>query len=142
MNHIAQDNKIMLRIDKGEYINKTILDVASFYNLKFGWINGLGAIMDPELGYYDLKNKEYIKKTIIGEFELTSLVGNLTLKEGDLFVHSHITFSDNNFNAYGGHLFDCKIAVAGEFVIFRSSTEINRIYDDEIGLHTWSCKID
>ena len=142
MNHIAQDNKIMLRIDKGEYINKTILDVASFYNLKFGWINGLGAIMDPELGYYDLKNKEYIKKTIIGEFELTSLVGNLTLKEGDLFVHSHITFSDNNFNAYGGHLFDCKIAVAGEFVIFRSPTEINRKYDDEIGLYTWSCKID
>ena len=142
MNHIAQDNKIMLRIDKGEYINKTILDVASFYNLKFGWINGLGAIMDPELGYYDLKNKEYIKKTIIGEFELTSLVGNLTLKEGDLFVHSHITFSDINFNAYGGHLFDCKIAVAGEFVVFRSPTEINRIYDDEIGLYTWSCKID
>ena len=61
----------MLRIDKGEYINKSILDVASFYNLKFGWINGLGAIMDPELGYYDLKNKEYKKKTIIGEFELT-----------------------------------------------------------------------
>tara|TARA_B100000401_G_C52745328_1_gene690453 strand:- start:67 stop:495 length:429 start_codon:yes stop_codon:yes gene_type:complete len=142
MNHIAQDNKIMLRIDKGEYINKTILDVASFYNLKFGWINGLGAIMDPELGYYDLKNKEYIKKTIIGEFELTSLVGNLTLKEGDLFVHSHITFSDINFNAYGGHLFDCKIAVAGEFLIFRSPTEINRKYDDEIGLYTWSCKID
>ena len=142
MNHIAQDNKIMLRIDKGEYINKTILDVASSYNLKFGWINGLGAIMDPELGYYDLKNKEYIKKTIIGEFELTSLVGNLTLKEGDLFVHSHITFSDINFNAYGGHLFDCKIAVAGEFLIFRSPTEINRKYDDEIGLYTWSCKID
>ena len=142
MNHIAQDNKIMLRIDKGEYINKTILDVASFYNLKFGWINGLGAIMDPELGYYDLKNKEYIKKTIIGEFELTSLVGNLTLKEGDLFVHSHITFSDINFNAYGGHLFDCKIAVAGEFLIFRSPTEINRKYDNEIGLYTWSCKID
>ena len=142
MNHIAQDNKIMLRIDKGEYINKTILDVASFYNLKFGWINGLGAIMDPELGYYDLKNKEYIKKTIIGEFELTNLVGNLTLKEGDLFVHSHITFSDINFNTYGGHLFDCKIAVAGEFLIFRSPTEINRIYDDEIGLYTWSCKND
>ena len=142
MNHIAQDNKIMLRIDKGEYINKTILDVASFYNLKFGWINGLGAIMNPELGYYDLKNKEYIKKTIIGEFELTSLIGNLTLKEGDLFVHSHITFSDINFNAYGGHLFDCKIAVAGEFLIFRSPTEINRKYDDEIGLYTWSCKID
>ena len=142
MNHITNDNKIIIRIDRGEYVNKTILDVANFYNLKFGWINGLGAIMDPELGYYDLENKKYIKKNIAGEFELTNLVGNITLKDDNLFVHSHITFSDINFNAYGGHLFDCKIAVAGEFVIFKSPIEINRRYDDEVGLYTWSCNID
>ena len=142
MNHITNDNKIILRIDRDEYVNKTILDVANFYNLKFGWINGLGAIMDPELGYYDLENKEYIKKKIIGEFELTSLIGNITLKDDNLFVHSHITFSDINFNAYGGHLFDCKIAVAGEFIILKSPMEIDRRYDEEIGLHTWSCNID
>ena len=142
MNHITNDNKIIIRIDRGEYVNKTILDVANFYNLKSGWINGLGAIMDPELGYYDLENKKYIKKNIAGEFELTSLVGNITLKDDNLFVHSHITFSDINFNAYGGHLFDCKIAVAGEFVIFKSPIEINRRYDDEVGLYTWSCNID
>ena len=142
MNHITNDNKIILRIDRDEYVNKTILDVANFYNLKFGWINGLGAIMDPELGYYDLENKKYIKKNIAGEFELTSLVGNITLKDDNLFVHSHITFSDINFNAYGGHLFDCKIAVAGEFIILKSPMEIDRRYDEEIGLHTWSCNID
>ena len=142
MNHITYDNKIILRIDRGEYINKTILDIANSYNLKFGWINGLGAIVDPELGYYDLENKEYIKKTIAGEFELTSLVGNITLKNDNLFVHSHITFSDINFNAYGGHLFDCKIAVAGEFVILKSPMKIDRRYDDEVGLYTWSCDID
>ena len=142
MNHITYDNKIMLRIDRGEYVNKTILDVAKSYNLKFGWINGLGAIMDPELGYYDLENKEYMKKKMIGEFELTSFVGNITLKDGNLYVHSHITFSDINFNAYGGHLFDCKIAVAGEFIIFKSPIKIDRRYDDGVGLYTWSCDID
>ena len=142
MNHITNDNKIILRIDRGEYINKTILDVANFYNLKFGWINGIGAIMDPELGYYDLEKKEYVKKKIAGDFELTSLVGNITLKDNNLFVHSHITFSDINFNAYGGHLFDCKIAVAGEFVISKSPMKIDRRYDEEVGLYTWSCNID
>ena len=142
MNHINNDSKIILRIDKGEYVNKTILEVANFYKLKFGWINGMGAIMDPELGYYDLENKEYIKKKIAGEFELTSLVGNITLKDNNLFVHSHITFSDINFNAYGGHLFDCKIAVAGEFVISKSPMKIDRRYDEEVGLYTWSCNID
>jgi len=142
MNHITNDNKIILRIDRGEYVNKTILDVANFYNLKFGWINGMGAIMDPELGYYDLENKEYVKKKITGDFELTSLVGNITLKNDNLFVHSHITFSDINFNAYGGHLFDCKIAVAGEFIISKSPMKIDRRYDEEVGLYTWSCNID
>ena len=142
MNHINYENKIILRIDRGEYVNKTILDVANSYKLKFGWINGMGAIMDPELGYYDLKNKEYVKKIIYGEFELTSLVGNVTLKDDNLFVHSHITFSDINFNAYGGHLFDCKIAVAGEFVILKSPMKIDRTYDNEVGLYTWSYDID
>ena len=87
-------------------------------------------------------NKEYVKKTIYGEFELTSLVGNVTLKDDNLFVHSHITFSDINFNAYGGHLFDCKIAVAGEFVILKSPMKIDRTYDNEVGLYTWSYDID
>ena len=68
-------------------------------------------------------------------------MGNITYKEGELFVHSHIIFTDTDFRAYGGHLFDCKIAAAGEFIIFNGEERIERLYSNDIGLHLWNCKI-
>ena len=76
-----------------------------------------------------------------GHFELISLLGNITYKEGELFIHSHITFTDTDFRAYGGHLFDCKIAAAGEFIIFIGEEKISRTYCDKVGLFLWDCKI-
>ena len=106
----------------------------------FGWVNGIGAIFDPEIGYWDIQNKKYVKKIMKGEFEITSLVGNITYKEEELFVHSHITFTDTDFRAYGGHLFDSEIAAAGEFIIFKGKNKIERSYSNEVGLYLWDCK--
>ena len=57
-------------------------------------------------------------------------MGNVTTKEGSLFVHSHIIFSDTEFRAYGGHLFECKIAAAGEFIIWTSMKKLVRDFND------------
>ena len=141
MKYIVDKNKILLSISKGEYVNNSLLQTAKENNIIFGWINGIGAIFDPEVGYWDIQNKRYVKKIIKGEFEITSLIGNITHKEGSLFVHSHITFTDTDFKAYGGHLFDCKIAAAGEFIIFKGQERINRSYSNEVGLHLWDCGI-
>jgi len=142
MNYRCDNDKILVSISKGEFVNQSILDAAKINDVNFGWINGLGAIIDPELGYYDIQNKKYIRKVIEGEFELTSLVGNITYNENAPFIHSHITFSDINFKAYGGHLFDCRIAAAGEFIILKGSERINRHYSNDIGLSLWNCKND
>ena len=141
MKYKLDKNNIYISIDKGEPVNASILEVAKSNKIKFGWINGIGAISDPEVGYFDAENKEYVKKIIPGHFELVSLLGNLTYKEGELFIHSHITFTDTDFRAYGGHLFDCKIAAAGEFIIFNGEEQISRSYSDEVGLFLWDCKV-
>tara|TARA_B110000014_G_C20086954_1_gene568628 strand:+ start:1154 stop:1579 length:426 start_codon:yes stop_codon:yes gene_type:complete len=141
MNYSCDNDKIFVSISKGDFVNQSLLDVAKINNVNFGWINGIGAIIDPQLGYYDIDNKEYIKKIIKGEFELTSLVGNITFNGDIPFIHSHITFSDLAFKAYGGHLFDCRVAAAGEFIIFKGSNRVYREYSSEIGLNVWNCKI-
>ena len=119
MKYSLDKDKILLSVNKGEYVNKALLETAKNNNITFGWINGIGAIFDPEVGYFDVQKKEYVKKIIEGEYELISLLGNITYKGSELFVHSHITFTDTDFRAYGGHLFDCRVAAAGEFIIFR-----------------------
>ena len=58
---------------------------------------------------------------IKGEFELTSLVGNITIKNGNPFVHIHVNVSDEACNAYGGHLFSGTITATGELIIFLSN---------------------
>jgi len=141
MKYTIDKDKILLSVDKGERVNKSLLEVAKENNMIFGWVNGIGAIFDPEVGYFDVQNKKYIKKTIKGEYELISLIGNISYKEGELFVHSHITFTDTDFRAYGGHLFDCKIAAAGEFIIFKGQEKIERSYSSEVGLHLWDCRL-
>ena len=141
MKYSLDKDKIYISIGKGESVNASILDVAITNKIKFGWVNGIGAISNPEIGFYDIDYKKYIKKIVHGHFELVSLLGNLTYKEGELFMHSHITFTDINFKAYGGHLFDCEIAVAGEFVIFNGQNKISRNYSDETGLFLWNCEI-
>ena len=141
MKYSLDKDKILLSVDKGEYVNKALLETAKNNNITFGWINGIGAIFDPEVGYFDVQKKEYVKKIIEGEYELISLLGNITYKESELFVHSHITFTDTDFRAYGGHLFDCRVAAAGEFIIFKGDEKIERSYSNDIGLHLWNCNI-
>ena len=55
-------------------------------------------------------------KVFSGYYELTSLIGNITIKDGKYFSHTHITFSDIKYQILGGHLFDAKITAAGEFI--------------------------
>ena len=141
MQYKRDNNKIYLSIDKNEYLNDSLLKVCEENDVKFAWINGIGAIFDPEVGYYDIDSKGYKKKCFNGDFELISLMGNMTYKSGEPFIHTHIIFTDTNFNAFGGHLFDCKISAAGEFIINVGKEKISRSYNEDIGLFIWNCKV-
>ena len=140
MNFNKQDSKYYITLDKDEYINKSLLLIANNEEIKSGWINGIGAIYDIEIGYFDIDKKDYVKRKFNGHYELLSLSGNISIKEGKIFVHTHITFSDTDYKVMGGHLFDAKIAAAGEFVIDSFDLTIKREYNKDIGLHLWCMK--
>ena len=65
----------------------------------------------------DVENKKYQKRNFDEHYELLSLIGNITYKDGVPFVHTHVTFSDTEYIVFGGHLFDAKIIATGEIVL-------------------------
>ena len=134
---ILNKNTLLLSLDKGDYINKSIKDIFVKENFNSGWISGIGAIYNIEIGYYDVTSKKYCKKNFTEEHEMTSLIGNVTFVDSEHFVHTHITISDIECNSFGGHLFDAQIAAAGEFKIDLIDRKINRKYSEEIGLNLW-----
>ena len=140
MNLTKDGSKYFISLSKDEHINQSLLDISNNENIKSGWINGVGAIYDIEVGYFDVERKDYVRRKFSGDYELLSLSGNVSIKEGNKFIHTHITFSDIEFNVLGGHLFDAKVAAAGEFLIDSSNFEIKRKYNPNIGLHLWCMK--
>ena len=77
------------------------------------------------------------KKNFNEDYELTSLIGNVSTKDNKPFLHIHVNISNQKCQAFGGHLFSGDIIATGEIKIFITDTEINRSYNDETGLYLW-----
>ena len=137
MNYKRVNDKLLISIDKGEFVNQKLLEVAEKENLKSGWINGLGAISNIEIGYWDIEKKVYVKQKFGSDYELLSLIGNVSLVDNNPFIHTQISFSDTEFKVFGGHLFDAKVIAAAEFCIFISDYHLHRKLNCDIGLSLW-----
>lgn len=127
----------LVYIKKDESVMASLTEVCSTNEIKNGQVSGIGAVKDIEIGAYDLKTKSYIKKQFLDIYELISFQGNITLKDGNPFIHSHITIGNHKLNTLGGHLFEMKVAVVGEFIIRKIYSDAYRKLDEEIGLPVW-----
>jgi len=137
LNYKLNDGKILISMARGDEIISVLEKIAESEKVYSGLVSGIGAMEKVRVGYYDIKTKTYVDRNFNGEYELTGLTGNITLKDSHTFVHSHVTFSDENFQVFGGHLFEGYISAAGEFIIIPAKTKIHRRLDENIGLALW-----
>ena len=137
MKYKIEKEKILVSLENGEEVMDSIYKIVDKEDILFGWINGIGAMENITLGSYNSQKKGYIKRNLSGEFELTSLIGNISTKEGNPFVHIHVNLSDEECNAYGGHLFSGTITATCEMIIMISQNKLLRKMNDHIGLHLW-----
>ena len=64
----------------------------------------IGATSHLVLGYYDQEAREYRNHEYEGGFEIASGSGNVSIKDGEPFVHLHVVASGPNGDANGGHV--------------------------------------
>ncbi len=135
MNYMKTGNTYILRIDRGEEIVKAVNDFCRKENLTLGSLSGLGAVDSAKLGLYSIEKQEYIVNEFKGEYEITSLVGNITAKDGVPYIHMHMTISDITGAVVGGHLSEARVAVTCEIVIQTAEGTIERAPDPVIGIN-------
>ena len=137
MRYKVDTNKVFIKIEKGEFIHLKILELANNLSIDSGLVVGIGAVTDVKLGYFDIDSKEYSSRDFSGEYELISFMGNISLRDGQRFIHTHVSISDSSYKVVGGHLFDAKIAAGGEFILSPGEISINRKFDSDVGLTLW-----
>lgn len=135
MKYVNFDDTYVLRIEKGEEIIESIKKLCEEEKITLAEITGIGAADLIEIGLFNVNTKEYRTQIIEGMFEITSLVGNITTKENETYLHLHINFSDASNQVKGGHLVKAKISATGEIFIRKVNGKIGRVFDEEIGLN-------
>ncbi len=131
------ENIYQVYLEKGEPVVDTLTKFCKENSIFNGYISGIGAINNIEIGSYDSVKKEYIKKVFKADHELITYNGNIMLLKGEPFIHAHITIGNHKMEIFGGHLFRANIAVVGEFIIIKINGNSKRTFNKEIGLATW-----
>jgi len=125
-------------VEQGEPVMKTLTDYCKANGIKNGQITGIGAVRNIELGVFVPATKSYHRDRIEDTHELTNYMGNVTLKDGDPFIHAHIVLGDHSFQTLSGHCFEMEVAVVGEFIIQAMNTTVSRKLNPNVGLATWN----
>jgi len=127
-------NGMFLILEVGEEVVKSITDFCAKEGIFAGMLQGIGSLTNIELGYFDLKEKQYKKKRIKGVYELLSLSGNLSQKDDEIMPHIHVIVGNDNYDTRGGHLFSAKVAVTCEIFIMPSKGRLIRKFDKKTDL--------
>ena len=126
------------KLDYGSDLLGQLTSVCEKENICLGTVEAIGAVQKARFGYYDQQAKEYNFFEIDEHLEITSLSGNISIRDGKPMVHAHATFTDEKGNAFGGHLAEGTIVFACEFVIRACcGAEHVRHHDEQTGLPLW-----
>lgn len=131
------ENKYVLRLDKGEEVISSITKFCKNEDVRLGSIVGLGASNEVTIGLFDVVNKKYHKKTLKESLEITSLVGNISRMNNEVYLHIHINVCNEDMMVFGGHLNECYISATSEIVIDTIKGEVDREYNDDVGLNLY-----
>ncbi len=136
MEYIKSAQNYIIRLDRGEEVLESISALCEKENIRAGYVTGLGAANNIEMGIFDTEKKQYFKRTFTGDYEISALVGNISRQNGKPYLHFHITIGNPSAQDYAaGHLTKCVISATGEIYLTAVEAEVGREFSEEIGLN-------
>lgn len=126
----------LLGLDHGAELIEQLREFLNKNNISSAFINGIGALISAEIGYYDQKRREYVKKKFTERAEILSLNGNVSLLESEIFPHIHVVLGYDS-RLFAGHLFSAEVFACELFVLELISSTPKRGLDEKTGLNLW-----
>lgn len=135
MEYRKYGSKVLIRLDPGEEIVSGIASLCEKENIRLGVVSGIGAVGKVTVGLFTPDTKEYHSTTMEKPYEVTALVGNVSMMDGKFYQHLHITLADIEHNAFGGHLNEAIVSATAEIWIDVVEGDIDRAFSDTVGLN-------
>ena len=128
-------DKIVARIDRGEEIHEQLEKIALREGVRLAEVSALGAVDDFTVGVYKVAEKQYFANSFQGPFEIVSLTGTISTKDGAYYAHLHMSAGNEKGEVFGGHLNRARVSATCEMVISIIDGTVERRFDPEVGLN-------
>lgn len=126
---------VVARIDRGEEVLSALKDIALRENIKLAAVSALGATDDFTVGVFNVQQKQYHANRFQGAYEIVSLTGTVTTKDGEFYAHLHMCAGNEQGQAFGGHLNQAVISATCEMVIQIIDGTVERRFSGDVGLN-------
>jgi uncharacterized protein len=114
-------------------LNRAVKDLG----LEAATLQVIGALEEATVGYFDPGAKEY-RPISTGHVEIASGVGNVSLRDGEPFVHLHLVLSGPDGHAVGGHAMNgCRAFVVEAYFRALAGHPPVRVESPGHGLKIW-----
>jgi len=126
------------RLLEGEDLAEAIKKRAEESGIKSGMFNVIGTLKEATLGFY--KEGEYRNVRVNGPLEIASCMGNVGVDaKGEVLIHAHLVVSNENCEAFGGHLMkDSHVGAAAELVMIEATgVDLQKMFDPKTKLNLW-----
>ncbi len=130
--------ELIVRLKHDADVVQSITELAKNKGIEAGSFTAIGALKRAKLGYYDQKNHEYREMKIDSPHEMASCVGNVSLKDGEPFIHAHVILADETGNTKAGHLLEGIVFAAEVHLRQLEGPKLERKYDELTGLSLWN----
>ena len=125
----------VVRLQRGEEVLACLRELCEKEAISLGTVSAIGAVNHVVVGVYRVDEQKYVANTFDGVMELTSLMGNITEKDGEPYLHLHATFGDLTGKVIGGHLNEAVVSATCELFVRKVEGHVGRRLDPETGLN-------
>ena len=130
------DRGYVLRLDPGEEIVASLTRLVEEEKIELASVSALGAANDVTIGIFNTTEKQYHSQRYQGDYEISALVGNVTRKDGEPYLHLHITIGNPvTGEVHAGHLSSATISATLEMFLQVWDGRVGRKFSDTVGLN-------
>ena len=127
----------LVRAKPDSEIIDSVIEFSKKNTIMTATFTAIGALKSAKLGFYDQKQHEYLETLLLAPQEIASCIGNISIKEGEPFVHTHAVLADLDGNIKAGHLLAGKVFAAEIHVTELVGEKLVRKNDVVSGLSLW-----
>ena len=128
-------DRIVARIDRGEESVASLARLCAAEGVKLASVTAIGAVNAFKVGVFLPVGKVYRSNSFSGDYEIVSLSGSVTAKDGAPYIHLHASFADASGRVFGGHLNEAFVSATCEMFVNTVPGSVGRPFSEDVGLN-------